>query len=683
MSKTLETSSVSNLPDLPLLCRQFIDRSYLPMAAVEGAKYIVRHVNRAFCSLLEKSSEELIGKPFAELMPAQEKCMPSPERVELMGMHEIPVEPDHGAPPRPQCWSFSLWPVQIVNGRPLGIMIQAMETARFFRQATEMNQALLLTAVRNHEFKEHADSLNLQMGEEILARKQMEERLLGSLQALRDLQAAVDEHSIVTIADPQGRLTYVNDKFCAISQYSREELLGQDHRIVNAGLHPKEFIREIWATIGQGKVWKGELKDQAKDGTLYWMETTIAPCLNSAGRPFQYMAIRTDITARKNTEAALLESQRNAEHANNAKDDFIAALSHELRTPLTPVLLVASSLEGDANLEPGLHDQLELIRRNIALEAQLIDDLLDVTKIARGKILLRPSDVDFHQLLFRALETVGDEISRKKIELKIETEAHHFHASADPTRIQQVFWNLLKNAAKFAPEGGAIHIRTSNSDNQTLCVEIRDNGIGIAAEHLASLFTPFEQGAATGDHRFGGLGLGLAISKAIIELHGGCISAASGGIGQGATFTIRLPVSLSVTAAQMPSNIPPKDVTARLRILLVEDDENTRTVLARLLRREGHEVEAVGTCTEANAVAHAVKKRGARPFQAIISDLGLPDGSGLNLIREIKAQFPEVKAVAVSGYGTDDDIRKTAEAGFNHHLIKPIELQDLRRALAA
>ena len=317
------------------------------------------------------------------------------------------------------------------------------------------------------------------------------------------------------------------------------------------------------------------------------------------------------------------------------------------------------------------------------MEARLIDDLLDVSKIAHGKISLQSEAVDISALLSKALEIMREDIVRKGITIQVESGAQYVRAYGDPARLQQVFWNLLKNAAKFTPSGGSIHVRTFNPDPRTLWVEFRDTGIGIAPEFLEKIFRPFEQGAASGNHRYGGLGLGLSISKAIVGLHGGTLSAASGGLNHGATFTVGLPVSETAHVVQPPLSVAPVQSTKLLRILLVEDDENTRMVLSRLLTRDGHHVEAVGTCAAAIQLAKAAATSQVKPFEALVCDIGLPDGSGLDIARAIKALTPEIKAIALSGYGTDDDIRNSMKAGFHAHLTKPISFGELRRALAA
>ena len=686
MSNPINPDEVRGSPAPLVRCSPMDECSMLPIAAVEGDMHILRHVNPAFCTLAGKNKEDLLGKPFADAVPGGDRWLSSAERIYLTGEPGPQTEGEDKIH-HPLYWLFSQRPVAEGAEPPRGVLIQLKGAPEILRQATAMTQALMLTAVRYHALKADADRLNAQLGEENTERQLAEERLVTSLQSLRRLAGAINEHEILTISDLRGRIIYANDRFCAISKFTRKELLGQDHRLVSSGTHSREFLREMWATIAEGRVWHGEVRDRAKDGTLFWLETTIVPCLDPKGDPFQYVAIRTDITTRKESEAALMESQRVAEQANRAKDEFIAALSHELRTPLTPVLLTATSLAADEQLDPGLRSQMELIRQNIAMEAQLIDDLLDVTKIARGKVSLRSEDVDLHHILARALDTVKEDIFLKKIAVEVQTDAEHFHVNADPMRIQQVFWNLIKNAVKFTPEGGRIHIRSSNDMEGTLCVEICDTGIGIAPENLPSIFVPFEQGAVAGVHRFGGLGLGLTIAKSIVELHGGTLVAASGGAGQGATFTVRLPVPKPESIAPAREHAPPFPEPIKsaghLHVLLVEDHEATRTVLTRLLSREGHNVEAVGTCEAAREACDGCNKEAECRFEAVISDLGLPDGSGIDLIRDIKARFPAINAIAVSGFGSEEDLRRCAEAGFSHHLVKPISLDALRNALAA
>jgi CheY-like chemotaxis protein/nitrogen-specific signal transduction histidine kinase len=390
-----------------------------------------------------------------------------------------------------------------------------------------------------------------------------------------------------------------------------------------------------------------------------------------------YAAIAMDRAA---SDKAILQAKRLAEEANRSKDAFLAALSHELRTPLTPVLMTASSLEHDHGLDLHVRKQLGVVRHNVELEARLIDDLLDVTKITRGKFSVRPEKVGINNLIHHALEIVEPDAAQKELKVEVRLGAEQDTGYADPARLEQVFWNLLKNAIKFTPHGGIILVQTYNPKPQCVTFEVTDSGIGIAPEDLHKIFRPFEQGAVSGSHQFGGLGLGLAIARAIVDLHDGEISAFSEGVNQGATFRVSLPLE-EVGFESSTHTVPKNKAVKPMHILLVEDNEQTRSILSRLLTRDGHEVESAANCAAAIEAIHSHEN--VNPFQVIISDLGLPDGNGLNLVRQIKAEAPQVTAIALSGYGTDEDIRKSMHAGFTKHLTKPINIEELRSALAA
>lgn len=371
-----------------------------------------------------------------------------------------------------------------------------------------------------------------------------------------------------------------------------------------------------------------------------------------------------------------------AENANHAKDLFIAALSHELRTPLTPALMTATLMEEDEHLDSSAREQIHMVRRSVELEARLIDDLLDLTRIERGKFSLRLEDVDVRELLARAMEIVREDLLLRQLTIELAITAEKTIVRGDSARLQQVFWNLLKNAIKFTLPGGSIHIHITNPNPQALAIEIQDTGVGIAPENTQKIFAPFEQCGAAGNHRYGGLGLGLSIAKSIVELHGGAITAASAGLNQGATFTISLPVSGTVSqVSKEPKGAHRVSHMGHLHILLVEDHEQTRKVLSRFLRREGHEVQEEGTCAAALEAAHS--SAATHPFKVVISDIGLPDGSGLELVRQLKNESPDITAIALSGYGMHEDVDRSIEAGFNIHLTKPVAIEDLRRVLAA
>jgi len=352
--------------------------------------------------------------------------------------------------------------------------------------------------------------------------------------------------------------------------------------------------------------------------------------------------------------------------SNLAKDQFLAMLSHELRTPLTPVLASALELENEPDVRQDVRESLQMIRRNVELEARLIDDLLDLTRIDRGKVQLTFEIVDADTLLQNALEICQPEIDRKHLRPSLNLRAKRVHMRADPARLQQIFWNLINNAVKFTPPNGQITITTTNDSAEKLRVEIADSGMGIEAEALPKIFDAFEQGGRT---ESGGLGLGLAISKTLVEAHKGTITAQSAGRNKGSTFTLVFPTCEKIEPQIAPALSPRVAQRQPMRILLVEDHEDTNRSLTNLLRRRGYQVQSALTFQS------AIELSGKEKFDVLISDLGLPDGSGIDLIQKLASKPP--LGIALTGFGMEQDIRRSRGAGFQHHLVKPIDLNKL------
>jgi signal transduction histidine kinase len=405
--------------------------------------------------------------------------------------------------------------------------------------------------------------------------------------------------------------------------------------------------------------------------------------------------LQREITERKSAETALREAigdlktaQGAADRASKAKDGFLAALSHELRTPLTPVLLAASALHEDERLPADAREQLGMMERNITLEARLIDDLLDLTTISHGKLQLRSQLCDAHLLIGFAVEIVRQDARAKGLSIESNLAAKCNWLMADPVRFQQVIWNLLRNAVKFTPQGGRISIATRAAEPTAhgawFRLEVTDTGIGIEQERLEQIFLPFDQGGLRGDHRFGGVGLGLAIARAVVDLHGGRISASSAGLNRGATFIVDLP-----GAFESPRVTPdaPRQLTVPAsreiafeglprRLLLVEDNRDTLQIVSLLLEHHGYYVVAATT------VASALAAAGNNRFDLVISDLGLPDGTGIELMRELRATYG-LRGIVLSGYCTEEDVVRSRDAGFLAHLLKPIANAQLLREVAS
>jgi CheY-like chemotaxis protein/two-component sensor histidine kinase len=339
------------------------------------------------------------------------------------------------------------------------------------------------------------------------------------------------------------------------------------------------------------------------------------------------------------------------------------------------VLAAASYLEENArDLPDELREEVGTIKRNLQLEAQLIDDLLDLTRISRGKVELHPEAVDVAVALRHALDICSTDADTKELLVELHLDAPSHLVWGDATRLRQVFWNLLNNAVKFTPAHGRITIRTHSEDGERLLIEVGDNGPGIEPEVLGRIFNAFEQGERGVTRKFGGLGLGLAISKSLVEAHRGTIAAESLGRGQGATFRVCLPLMQDYRVAAPPAESTPAAPATPLRILLVEDHDDTRRILSRLLRQAGHDVLA------AASVAMAREALEDSPFDLLISDLGLPDGDGLSVVREAKARQP-LKAIAMSGFGMEEDISRSHAAGFDVHLTKPVDFHTLQQTV--
>jgi len=370
---------------------------------------------------------------------------------------------------------------------------------------------------------------------------------------------------------------------------------------------------------------------------------------------------------------------RQAHAANHAKDYFIRMLSHELRTPLTPALTAANLLAGDATLPDAVRQEVELIQRNLALEVRLIDDLLDISRIQSHKLQLTRAVILLEPILEQAVETCRAGLTAKHLHLRTHTQGGPYRVNADPVRLLQIFWNLLRNAIKFTPDSGTISINVTADGPDQVAVQITDTGIGIAPRILPHIFEAFEQGDAAITRQFGGLGLGLAITRTLVVLHGGRIDAASAGPGRGAAFIVRLPVSAFPLTRTVTPRLPLSAAPAvALKILIVDDHPDTLRVMTRLLERLGHEVQAAGSCAAAHAGLDSQEV-----FDLLLTDLDLPDGTGLDLGRQLLARKRVRHAIALSGYGTDEDRRQTRAAGFTAHLLKPVAIADLQEALAA
>jgi PAS domain S-box-containing protein len=480
---------------------------------------------------------------------------------------------------------------------------------------------------------------------------------------------------LIWIADTTGRCIYLNKGWLDFTGRAMHEELGDGWA---TSVHPDDAARctsTYLANFQRRQPFTMEYRLGRYDGQYRWVYDKGTPLYLPNGTFNGFIGSCIDITERKESEIELQRAKESAEAANRTKDQFLAVLSHELRTPLTPVLTTVMVLEGEPGLPEELRSGLEMIRRNVELEARLIDDLLDLTRISRGKLQLNLDDVDLHSTINNTLEICCSEIRGKRLDIDLDLRATRYHVRADSARIQQVLWNLIKNAVKFTGESGTVIIRTRNEPPHQLVVEVSDTGIGIDADWLPRIFDAFEQGEGAINRQFGGLGLGLAISRALVEMHGGTLSASSAGRDKGATFTMSM--EAHTPRPQLSPTEPGQQQNNRkvaLRILMVDDHEDTSRAMKRLLERLGYEVET------ADSVQAALQASARQRFDLLISDIGLPDGSGLDLMRRLK-QDCSINGIALSGFGMEEDLQRSREAGFAEHLTKPINFRRLEAAI--
>ncbi len=570
-----------------------------------------------------------------------------------------------------------------------GERIEHFDTVRVRKDGSRLDISLTISPVRDANGRIVGAS---KIARDLSAFKQAQDALRTSEQQLR----IVTDNAMIYLAhcDCEHRFKFVNRPYAERFGRAPAELVGLT---VAEVIGPKayEIVRPYLdaALAGQRVEFEAELPYERLG--LRWMRVVHEPERTPNGEVVGLVAVITDITSRKRAEREMEETRDRAIAASRAKDEFLAALSHELRTPLNPVLLLASEAARDASLPARVRADFEVVRKNVELEARLIDDLLDLTRITQGKLALSLGTQPLQPILEDALNTIRPEIAQKSLAFTCDFAAGGALVRGDAVRLQQVLWNILKNAVKFTPDGGQITVRSwVDPIKRVAAVEVADSGIGMTAAELDRVFNAFAQGehaTSGGSHRFGGLGLGLAISKMLAELHDGSIRAESAGRDCGAQFVLELPLAAAPdrrsesdrrVGAAPPEGAPPPAAAGppaggHRRILLVEDHEPTRNALAQLLARRGHAVTACGTVAEARAAA----TQGA--FDLLISDVGLPDGNGLELMAEMQRQGPEIAGIALTGYGMDHDLVRTQSAGFAVHLTKPVTIQSLDRALAA
>ncbi len=515
---------------------------------------------------------------------------------------------------------------------------------------------------------------------DITERKLGEIQLTRSLKELSDLKAAFDQHAIVATTDAQGVITHANDKFCEISKYAREELVGHDHRIINSGHHPDEFFGELWQTISSGRVWKGEIKNRAKDGTYYWVRSTIAPVMDQSGKPSQYIAIRADITDRKHAEHSLIIARDEANRANAAKSQFLSNMSHELRTPMNSILGFAQLMAYDKDLSTEHRDFMNEILKAGDHLLKLINDVLDLARIESGHLELMLEPVEVCPVVDECMSLVSTIADKRNIQMS-HRGLQGIKVRADRTRLRQALLNLLSNAIKYNREGGSVKLDVQHSENNRLRILVTDTGPGISNAHLKELFQPFNRLDAE-NSGIEGTGIGLTITRRIAEMMDGRVDVESE-IGIGSTFWIELPkasIDSHEQTMDADSGAPETgcpDVEQRT-VLYIEDNPSNIKLVSHFLGLRKH-IRLLTARTPELGIEMAL----TRNPDLILLDINMPDMDGYQILEvfQTEERLHAVPVVALTANAMKQDIERGRAAGFADYLTKPLNMGKFHEAV--
>ncbi|WP_292732322.1 hybrid sensor histidine kinase/response regulator [Nostoc sp. JL31] len=543
-----------------------------------------------------------------------------------------------------------------------------------------------MVAVRTNEITK----TNEQLQQEILERQRILEILRQSEERYRYLAEAIPQ--LVWTTKPNGECDFFNQNWCEYTGLTLEESLGSGWL---AALHPDDVQRadKVWSdAVKNNTIYNNEYRfKRATDGSYRWQLARGLPLKDEQGFVVKWFGTCTDIHEQKQIleeRAHLLELEQvaraKAETANRIKDEFLAVLSHELRTPLSAILGWSKLLQTRRLDQTKTSEALATIERNATLQVQLIEDLLDISRILQGKLTLNTTKINLKSTILSALQTMQLAAQTKLIEVNTVFEPGVGQIMGDSTRLQQVVWNLLSNAIKFTPRGGKVEVRLQETDGYAQII-LSDTGKGISADFLPFVFDYFRQADSTSTRKFGGLGLGLAIVRNIIEMHGGIVKADSHGEGKGAIFTISLPLlpdasSRLTDEKNYPAFLATKSLPLNdIRILVVDDDTDSRDFVAFVLEQDGAFVMTASSADEALQSLAEVK------LDVLVSDISMPDMDSYMLIHEVRTRTPEqggqIPAIALTAFARNNDHEKALNAGFQMHLSKPLNPEKLIAAI--
>ncbi len=489
---------------------------------------------------------------------------------------------------------------------------------------------------------------------------------------------ALDQSTILAITDPAGKITSVNDKFCEMSKYTRDEVIGANHRILNSGHHPLEFFREMWECINNGKVWQGEVKNRAKDGETYWVDTTITPFLDDKGEVTQFIATRYNITKRKKDEEALIKAKMYAEDSLKIKDEFIANMSHEIRTPMNAVIGFTDLLM-ETELNSTQVNYLDTVKKSSELLLSLINDILDLSKLDAGKVVLENVPYNLKQTLKKVFHLMEWNANEKGLDFNLSIDEDvHLNFIGDPTRLEQIFLNLLSNGIKFTDEGGVfmnVSTKYDTSDFASISFRVWDTGVGVPAEKLDKIFDLFNQGDQKEVKKIvGGNGLGLTIVKGLTERLGGTVKVHSD-LNKGTSFELIIPLKKDLKSfartEDQAFNKGRNSEDLNLKVLLVEDNHVNQLLAKTRLNRWNCEVEVANNGKEAIEMIR-------EDHHVVLMDIQMPEMNGYDATVHIRtrmsAEIANIPIIAMSAHASNGDAIKAKNLGMNDYVFKPFNV---------
>lgn len=507
-----------------------------------------------------------------------------------------------------------------------------------------------------------------------------------SATVIEQLNSALNESAIVTVTDSDGKIEFVNDAFCEVSKFSREELIGQDHRILQSGVHSETFIKEMWRTIQDGRIWKGEFQNKCKDGSSCWLETTIIPFLDINKKPVRFVAIRYDVTERVSLENALRKSKYEIENTAKIKEQFLANMSHEIRTPLNAIIGFSEILRA-SKLTPTQADHAMIITKSGENLMCIINDILDFTKIESGNIVLEKVPFDVVEIVDNIKKMFKNTAGEKKIGLKVFIDDElPTSMIGDPARLTQILINLVGNAIKFTNIGSVeIYSRLvfESVDQYLIEIKVKDTGVGIQSDKLEVIFDRFVQAEDDTTRMFGGTGLGLSIVKNIVKLMNGEISVVSE-FGFGSEFSIQIAFgkcsALQIEAFESQKSKPVfnKELNlGMLSILLVEDNRMNQQYVNTLMKQFGYKCTVAA---DGNAAINLIREN---KYDLILMDVQMPLMDGYEASRIIRQELKNnTPIIALTANTTMVDYEKCIKVGMNGYLSKPYKPEDLQRKIA-